>query len=142
MQRVTPGIGDAFGLVEGALRETFLLFLFRGLGEGAPGIEVTCLSVNRWDCTYRIRQRQPLKTGQCPVSSQDTSSQRSGARWSYRRRTTWPAFERDGRRCGSGVSCRQRRPWSQPSQGPQSKAHVNCNGQQILGPGLRCSRPR
>ena len=41
VQRVTPGIRDAFGLVEKALRETFLPDLFEGLGEGAPEIGVT-----------------------------------------------------------------------------------------------------
>ena len=37
MQRVTPVIRDAFGPVEEALQETFLLTLFQGLGEGPPG---------------------------------------------------------------------------------------------------------
>ena len=41
MQRVTRGIGDAFGLPEKALRETFLPALFEGLGEGAPEREGT-----------------------------------------------------------------------------------------------------
>ena len=35
MQRVTPGIGDAFSPVEKALQETFVPNLFEGLGEGA-----------------------------------------------------------------------------------------------------------
>ena len=34
MRRVTPGIGDAFGPVEKALRETFVPELFEGLGDG------------------------------------------------------------------------------------------------------------
>ena len=33
VQRVTPGIGDAFSSVEKVLRETFLPELFEGLGE-------------------------------------------------------------------------------------------------------------
>ena len=37
MQQVTPGIGDAFGPVEQALRETFIPDLFQGLVEGTPG---------------------------------------------------------------------------------------------------------
>ena len=45
MKRVTPIIGVAFGLVEGALRETFLQALFQGLVEGAPGRGVTHLTV-------------------------------------------------------------------------------------------------
>ena len=45
MQQVTPGIGDAFGLVEKALRETFLPDLFEVLGEVSPERGVTRLPV-------------------------------------------------------------------------------------------------
>ena len=34
VQRVTPGIGDDFDLVDKAVREAFFLALFQGLGEG------------------------------------------------------------------------------------------------------------
>ena len=37
MQRVTPDIGDAFGLVEQVLRDDFIPALFQGIGEGTPG---------------------------------------------------------------------------------------------------------
>ena len=37
MQPFTPCISDAFGPVEEALQENFLLALFQGLREGAPG---------------------------------------------------------------------------------------------------------
>ena len=47
MHWVTPGIRDAFDLVEEALRETFLSDLFQGLGERAPGRGVTRLSVKQ-----------------------------------------------------------------------------------------------
>ena len=43
VQRVTPGIGDAFGPVEQALQETCIPSLFQGLGEGTMGQGVTCL---------------------------------------------------------------------------------------------------
>ena len=43
VQRVTPGIGDAFGPVQKVLRETFLTELFEGQGEGAPERGVTRL---------------------------------------------------------------------------------------------------
>ena len=43
MQRVTLGIGDAFGPVEKALQETFVPALFEVLGEGAPERGVTHL---------------------------------------------------------------------------------------------------
>ena len=36
VQRVTPSIGDAFGPVETARMETFVLALFEGLGNGVP----------------------------------------------------------------------------------------------------------
>ena len=47
MQRVTPGIGDAFGLAEKALQETFVPALFEGLGESAPERGVTRLPVKQ-----------------------------------------------------------------------------------------------
>ena len=47
MQRVTPGIGDAFGPVEKALRENFVPALFERLGEGAPEQGFTCLPVKK-----------------------------------------------------------------------------------------------
>ena len=45
MKRVTPGIGDAFGPVEKALRETFVPELFKVLGDGVLEKGVTCLPV-------------------------------------------------------------------------------------------------
>ena len=41
------GIGNAFGLVEKAMWETFLLALFETLGEGAPVRGVTSLPVKQ-----------------------------------------------------------------------------------------------
>ena len=46
-QRVIPGIGDAFGPLEKALRENFFLALFEGLVEGAPWRGVTHLPVKQ-----------------------------------------------------------------------------------------------
>ena len=43
MQRVTPGVGDSFGPVEQALKETFVPELFEGLREGMPEQGVTRL---------------------------------------------------------------------------------------------------
>ena len=40
---MNPGIGDAFGPVETALRETFVSELFEGLGDGVPERGVTRL---------------------------------------------------------------------------------------------------
>ena len=45
MQRVTPGIGDDFGPVEKALRETFVPALVEGLGDGVPERGITRLPV-------------------------------------------------------------------------------------------------
>ena len=47
MQRVTPGIGDAFGKVEKELQEAFFPALFEGLGEGATEIGFTRLPVKQ-----------------------------------------------------------------------------------------------
>ena len=47
VQRVTPGIRNAFGPVEKALRENFLPDIFEGSGEGAPERGVTCLPVKQ-----------------------------------------------------------------------------------------------
>ena len=45
VQQVTPGVGDAFGLVETALKETFVPALFEGLDKGMPERGVTRLPV-------------------------------------------------------------------------------------------------
>ena len=37
VQRVTPGIGDAFGPVEEEIATAFLLEIFKDVGDGAPG---------------------------------------------------------------------------------------------------------
>ena len=47
VQRVTPGIGDAFGPVETALKETFVPEFFEGLGDGVPERGVTRLPVKQ-----------------------------------------------------------------------------------------------
>ena len=45
VQRVTPGIGDAFGPVEEEIAKAFLPALFEGVGDGAPGRAITRLPV-------------------------------------------------------------------------------------------------
>ena len=47
VQRVTPGVGATFGPFEEALQEVFVLDLFRGLTEGLPTRDNTCLPVNQ-----------------------------------------------------------------------------------------------
>ena len=47
MQRVTPGVGDSFGPVEEALKETFVPAFFKGLQEGVPERGVTRLPVKK-----------------------------------------------------------------------------------------------
>ena len=71
MQRVTPGIGDDFGPVEKALRETFVPALFEGLGDGVPERGVTACQSNRRDWPFMTQPKQPQRTGQRPVSSHD-----------------------------------------------------------------------
>ena len=47
MQRVTPGIGDAFGPVEEEIATALLPELFRGVGDGAPGRAINHLPVKQ-----------------------------------------------------------------------------------------------
>ena len=47
MHLVTPGIIDAFGPVEKALRETFVPALFEGMGDSIPERGFTCLQVKQ-----------------------------------------------------------------------------------------------
>ena len=47
MQRVTPGVGDAFGSVEVALKEIFVPALYQGLQEGVPEQGTTRLPVKQ-----------------------------------------------------------------------------------------------
>ena len=47
VQRVTPGVGESFGPVEEALKETFLPELFEGLREGVQERGVTRLHVKQ-----------------------------------------------------------------------------------------------
>ena len=47
VQRVTPGIGDAFGPVEEEIETTFLPALFEGVGDGYPGRAITRLPVKQ-----------------------------------------------------------------------------------------------
>ena len=47
LQRVTPGVGAAFGQVEEALQEVFLPAFFQGLTEGLPTRENTRLPVKQ-----------------------------------------------------------------------------------------------
>ena len=57
MHRVTPGVGEAFGPVEEALQDIFVLALFRGLTEGLLERENTRLSVKQagLDLSYPIQ---------------------------------------------------------------------------------------
>ena len=47
MQRVTPGVEDAFGPVEVALTEIFVAALFQGLREGVPEQGFTRLPIKQ-----------------------------------------------------------------------------------------------
>ena len=47
VQRVTPGIGNEFGPVEEEIAKAFLPALFEGVGEGAPGSDITHLPVKQ-----------------------------------------------------------------------------------------------
>ena len=47
VQRITPGIGDAFGPVEEEIAKAFLPALFEGVGDGAPRRAITGLLVKQ-----------------------------------------------------------------------------------------------
>ena len=47
VQRVTPGISNAFGVVKEEIAKAFLPALFEGAGDGAPGREITRLPVKQ-----------------------------------------------------------------------------------------------
>ena len=47
VQPVTPGIGDACGPVEEDIATAFLQELFKGVGDGAPGREITRLPMKQ-----------------------------------------------------------------------------------------------
>ena len=47
MQRVTLGVGGAFGPVEVALQEIFVLAFYQGLLEGVPERGIICLPVKQ-----------------------------------------------------------------------------------------------
>ena len=47
VQRVTPGISNAFGPAEEEIAKAFLPALFEGAGDGAPGREITRLPVKQ-----------------------------------------------------------------------------------------------
>ena len=51
MQRVTPEIGDAFGTVDKVTRNSLMLNLFQGVGEGIMGRGITCLPVKQTGLT-------------------------------------------------------------------------------------------
>ena len=47
MKQFTTNIGDDFGPVEEAIRDSFLPSLFQGVGEGSPGQGLTQISVKQ-----------------------------------------------------------------------------------------------
>ena len=47
VQRVTPGISNPFGPVEEEIAKAFLPALFKGVGDGASGREITRLPVKQ-----------------------------------------------------------------------------------------------
>ena len=111
VQRVTLGIGYAFGSSEKSLWETFLPAIFEGLGEGAPGRGVTRLPVKQagQDLPDPTLMAPENCTASCVITVHLVAI--SGARWSSGRRTTRPASKRDGRRFGSGAPIGRRSTW-------------------------------
>ena len=69
VQRVNPGIGNAFRPVVEEIAKAFLPALFEGVGDGAPGRDITRLPVKQAGWPSLIQQGWPLRTGRRPVSS-------------------------------------------------------------------------
>ena len=67
---MTRGVGDSFGPVETALKETFVTALFEGLCEGVPGQGVTRLPVKQAGCALpELYQMAPEKwTASCVIT--------------------------------------------------------------------------
>ena len=70
MQRVTPGIGNAFRLTETAMRETFVPVLFEGLGDGVPERGVNGLPVKQAGLTlpYQSQTAPENWTESCVIT--------------------------------------------------------------------------
>ena len=66
--RVTLGIGDAFGPVEEEIVTASLPELFKGVGDGAPGREITRLPEKQAGvlCHHRTSSFSTLGTGDLP----------------------------------------------------------------------------
>ena len=83
MQRVTPGIGNAFVPVEKALQEIFLPALFKGLGEGSPERGFTRLPVKQAGLAL------PDPTLTAPERCNKVSCDETGRRPVFRGRQCW-----------------------------------------------------
>ena len=89
VQRVTPGVSDAFGPVEMALKDTFVSELFKGLREGMPERGVTRLPVKQAGLALsNPTQTAPENwTASCVVTGHLVAALR--AKWSSVRNPTW-----------------------------------------------------
>ena len=111
MQRVTPSIGNALGLVEKAMRETFVPDLFEGLGEGALERGVICLPVKQagLDLPDPTMAAPENWMASCILTGHLVAALR--VQVEFRTATTWPVSKRVGQRFGDGVNSGQRRHW-------------------------------
>ena len=78
MQRITPGIVDAFGPVEENISTAFLPELFKHVGDGAPGRAITRLPVKQAELALPDPIRTALDNWQvyCVITGQLVSALR------------------------------------------------------------------
>ena len=135
---ITPATGDAFGPVETALQDTFIVAFFHGVGEGIPDQGVAHLPVKHWVLPSQARQIRLPRTGQRPVLLIDILLQCSGASRSSGWQAIPPTFDRGWNRWGRGTQCGCRRYWRIPWLVPLSKSHAACGRQKRQGHGCWC----
>ena len=111
MQRVTPGVGAAFGPVEEALRDVFVPALFRGLTEGLPTRDNTCLPVKQAGMAIPdpVKTAPEIWTASCVITGHLVAALRGQAAFQTADHTTclrggWLAVRHRGGATGrSGV---------------------------------------
>ena len=135
MKWVNLGVGDAFGPVETALKETFVLTFFEGLGDGVPEQGVTRLPVKQaglalpdpsqtapdnWTASCVIRRHLVAALrGQVEFRTADHSACLQEGRTAVWRRGQW--------RAEYGLT--------DTLDGARSYTHVKYNEKKIPGPG-------
>ena len=142
MQRVTPGVGYAFGPVEDALKEIFVPALFEGLREGVPERGANRLPVKQAGLALpNPSQTAPENwTASCVITGHLVASLMGQVEFrtadhSACLREGWTAVRRRGQ-------IRAEEALTTALEGPRYCTHVACNNRQRPVSGLQCSHPQ